>query len=109
MVKRKALIKSLSSNLHSFLEKTNQNLSVPDKKFLRDGFIGLMRAGQQRLNNHCPALTLGAHSFALSFRHSARQMAGKYCGFPLTTYGNDTQKPPARQTDPPHKWRTSGG
>ena len=46
MVKRKALMESLSSNLHSFLEKTNKNLSVPDKKFLRDGFIGLLRAGQ---------------------------------------------------------------
>jgi len=46
MVKRKALMESLSSNLHSFLEKTNQNLSVPDKKFLRDGLIGLLRAGR---------------------------------------------------------------
>jgi hypothetical protein len=36
MVKRRALMESLSSNLHSFPEKTNQNLSVPDKKFLRD-------------------------------------------------------------------------
>jgi hypothetical protein len=35
MVKRKTLMESLSSNLHSFPEKTNKNLSVPDKKFLR--------------------------------------------------------------------------
>ena len=46
MVKRKALMESLSSNLHSFLEKTSQNLSMPDKKFLRDSLIGLLRAGQ---------------------------------------------------------------
>jgi hypothetical protein len=46
MVKRKALMESLSSNLHNFLEKINPNLSMPDKKFLRDGLIGLLRAGQ---------------------------------------------------------------
>jgi hypothetical protein len=46
MVKREALMESLSSNLHSFLEKTSKNLSLPSKKFLRDGFIGLIRAGQ---------------------------------------------------------------
>lgn len=46
MVKRKALMESLSSNLHSFLKKTNQNLSLPDKKFLRDALIGLLRVGQ---------------------------------------------------------------
>lgn len=46
MVKREALMESLSSNLHSFLEKTSKNLSLPAKKFLRDGFIGLIRAGQ---------------------------------------------------------------
>jgi len=57
MVKRKALMESLSSNLHSFLEKTNQNLSVPDKKFLRDGLIGLLRSGQPivcRMARHLP-------------------------------------------------------
>lgn len=46
MVKCKALMESLSSNLHGFLEKTNQNLSMLDKKFLWDGLIGLLRAGQ---------------------------------------------------------------
>ncbi len=46
MVKRKALMEFLSSNLHSFLEKTNQNLSLPDKKFLQYSLLGLLRAGQ---------------------------------------------------------------
>lgn len=40
MVKRKALMKSLSSNLHSFLKKTGKNLSLPDKKFLQVGLVG---------------------------------------------------------------------
>lgn len=46
MLKRKALMESISSNLHEFLKKTGKNLSVPDKKFLRDGFIGLIRSGK---------------------------------------------------------------
>ena len=46
MLKRKALMKSISSNPHSFLKKTDENLSLTDKKFLRDGFIGLLRARQ---------------------------------------------------------------
>jgi len=46
MLKRKALMESISSNLHSFLKKIGKNLSLPDKKFLRDGFVGLLRAGQ---------------------------------------------------------------
>ena len=36
-MKRKAPMESISSNLHDFLKKTGNNLSVPDKKFLRDG------------------------------------------------------------------------
>jgi hypothetical protein len=46
MLKRKALMESISSNLHSFLKKIGKNLSLPDKKFLRDGFVGLLRASQ---------------------------------------------------------------
>ena len=46
MVKQEALIESLSSNLKGFLNKIEGNLSVPDRKFLRDGFIGLVRAGE---------------------------------------------------------------
>jgi len=43
MLKRKALMDSISSNLHGFLKKIANNLSVPDKKFLRDGLVGLIR------------------------------------------------------------------
>jgi hypothetical protein len=39
-------MESISSNLQSFLKIIGSNLSVPDKKFLRDGFVGLLRAGQ---------------------------------------------------------------
>ncbi len=46
MLKRKALMESISSNLHNFLKKIGKNLSVPDKKFLRDGLIGLIRCGK---------------------------------------------------------------
>jgi hypothetical protein len=46
MLKRKALMESISLNLQTFLKKIGKNLSVPDKKFLRDGFIGLIRYGE---------------------------------------------------------------
>jgi hypothetical protein len=46
MIKREALMETLSSNLNDFLKKPSKNLSLPSKKFLRDGFIGLIRAGQ---------------------------------------------------------------
>ena len=46
MLKRRALMESISSNLHSFLKKIGKNLSLPDKKFLRDSTIGLLRCGQ---------------------------------------------------------------
>ncbi len=46
MLKRKALMESISSNLHEFLKKIGNNLSVPDKKFLRDSLIGLLRCGK---------------------------------------------------------------
>jgi len=45
MVKQDASMESLSSNLHGFLNQIQGDLSVPDKKFLRDGFIGLIRSG----------------------------------------------------------------
>ena len=35
MLKRRGLMESISSNLHDYLKKTGNNLSVPDKKFLR--------------------------------------------------------------------------
>ena len=46
MLKRKALMESISSNLYNFLNKIGKNLSLPDKKFLRDGLIGLIRCGK---------------------------------------------------------------
>ncbi len=46
MFKRKALMESVSSNLHSFLKNIGKNLSLPDKKFLRDAVIGLLRSGE---------------------------------------------------------------
>jgi len=45
MLRRKALIESISSNLYKFLKKIGKKLSVPDKKFLRDSLIGLIRCG----------------------------------------------------------------
>ena len=46
MLKRFALMDSISSNLHNYLKKIGKNLSLPDKKFLRDGTIGLLRSGK---------------------------------------------------------------
>ncbi len=46
MIKRHALMESISSNLHDFLKQTGKNLSVPEKKFLRDSLIGLLRASR---------------------------------------------------------------
>lgn len=45
MLKRRTLMESISSNLYVFLKKIGKNLSFPDKKFLRDATIGLLRAG----------------------------------------------------------------
>ena len=46
MLKRKALMESVSSNLLTFLKKIGKNLPVPDKKFLRQSLIGLLRCGK---------------------------------------------------------------
>ena len=46
MLKRRALMESISSNLHGFLKRIGNNLSVLDKKFLRDSLIGLLRCSQ---------------------------------------------------------------
>jgi hypothetical protein len=39
-------MESLSANLHDFLEKVSENLSLPDKKFLHDGLVALIRSGK---------------------------------------------------------------
>jgi len=57
MVKQFALMESLSSNLHVFLKKVSQNLSLPDKKFLRDALVGLIRSGNPvvcKMARHTP-------------------------------------------------------
>lgn len=57
MLKRKALMESLSSNLHDFLKNITKNLSVPDKKFLRDSIIGIVRCGKpvvSQMARHLP-------------------------------------------------------
>ena len=41
MLKRKALMESISSDLNGFLKKIVHNLSVPDKKFLHNCLIDL--------------------------------------------------------------------
>jgi len=46
MLKRIALMESISSNLHNFLKEISNNLSVPDKKLLPDSLIGLLRCGK---------------------------------------------------------------
>ncbi|GAH64438.1 unnamed protein product [marine sediment metagenome] len=49
MLKRKTIMESESLNLHSFLKKIGKNLSLPDKKFLRDSLTGLIRCGTANL------------------------------------------------------------
>jgi hypothetical protein len=44
MIRRYAQVTSLSSNLHNLLNRSGRNLSVPDKKSLRDDLTGLLRA-----------------------------------------------------------------
>lgn len=41
MLKCRALTESMSLGLHKFLKKTGKNLSMPDKKILRDRPITL--------------------------------------------------------------------
>jgi len=46
MIKTHALMESISANLHDFLHIIDADLARPQKKFLRDGLIGLIRAGK---------------------------------------------------------------
>lgn len=46
MYKTEALMESISSNLFDFLKQIDKNLPLPDRKFLRDSTIGLLRAGK---------------------------------------------------------------
>ena len=46
MVRTHALLESLSANLGEFLHSIYSDLTRPQKKFLRDGLVGLIRAGR---------------------------------------------------------------
>jgi len=46
MTRPQALMEAVSANLNWFLQPIGQNLTKPQKKFLRDGLIGLLRAGR---------------------------------------------------------------
>jgi hypothetical protein len=46
MVRPQALMESVSANLHEFLHSIDADLTQPQKKFLRDGLVGLLRAGR---------------------------------------------------------------
>jgi len=57
MVRLHSLMESISANLHAFLHSIDADLNRPEKKFLRDGLIGLLRAGQPvvcRMARHLP-------------------------------------------------------
>jgi len=46
MIKRLALMDSISANLINYLKLIASELSLPQKKFLKDSFIGLIRSGK---------------------------------------------------------------
>ena len=46
MVRTHALMEAVSANLHEFLHSIDADLTRPQKKFLRDGVVGLLRAGR---------------------------------------------------------------
>jgi hypothetical protein len=46
MVRPQALMEAVSANLNWFLQPIGENLNKPQKKFLRDGLVGLLRAGR---------------------------------------------------------------
>lgn len=46
MVRTHALMESVSASLHEFLHSIDADLTRPQKKFLRDGVVGLLRAGR---------------------------------------------------------------
>ena len=46
MTRPQALMEAASASLDWFLQPVGENLTKPRKKFLRDGLIGLPRAGR---------------------------------------------------------------
>ena len=45
MTRPQALMEAVSANLNWFLHPIGQNVTNPQKKFVRDGLIGVLRAG----------------------------------------------------------------
>ena len=64
MIKRHALMESISSNLHDFLKQTGKKLSLPEKKFLRGNWGYMMFpehptiSTERVLTFHCSGSTL---------------------------------------------------
>jgi|GEM_PF-2140610 len=46
MTRPQALMEAVVTNLNWFVQPIGENLTKPQKKFLRDGLIGLLRAGR---------------------------------------------------------------
>ena len=46
MMRPQALMEDVSANLNWFRQPIGQNLTKPQKKFLRDALVGLLRAGR---------------------------------------------------------------
>ncbi|MCY2931394.1 MAG: hypothetical protein NTV86_18280 [Planctomycetota bacterium] len=46
MARTQALMETVSANLSWFLRPIGEKLTKPQKKFLREGLIGLLRAGR---------------------------------------------------------------
>jgi len=46
MMRPKALMEAMSANLNRFLQPISADLARPQQKFLRDGLVGLLRAGR---------------------------------------------------------------
>lgn len=63
MVKAHALMESVSANLHEFLHEIDAEMTRPQKKFLRDGMLGLLRAGRPVVTNMARRLPQRATTF----------------------------------------------
>ena len=79
MARPQALMKAVSANLNRFLQPISADLTKPQKKFLRDGLIGLLRAGRPvvcRMARELPAAgrqflsCLEEHLYHTEFRSS---------------------------------------
>jgi len=61
MTRPKTLMEAVSANLNWFLQPIGENLSKPQKKFLREGLVGLLRARRVvcRMARKLPAIPRG--------------------------------------------------